>query len=473
MVTFVSPKERMAAGRSARDRMPRSAHKQLGRIERDPIPLLKLAGKGRVSSLLPLHYGRMSASPLAFLRGSAIVQAHDLAGTPHSGLTLQICGDCHLSNFGGFSVPGSAEELFDVNDFDETAVGPWEWDLKRLAASFTVAARQFGFARNAADIVRELVAAYCQRMTAYAGLGTLELWYTHTPLSHLLEEAGSLGLRDLFDRNLEHAVEHAHYVSLSRMAERSGKGWKLRDAPPTLFHLYGPASLLPADDPWAGAGNWRALMAPVYREYLQSLVPDRARLLDNFTMQDLAFKVVGVGSVGTRCLILLLTDQLGKPLFLQFKEAATSVVARYFKTRGAGSRRHAGQCVVEGQRLMQVISDPFLGWATGPGQRPLYGRQLRDMKIGAQVELFKAPMFAAYARLCGWTLARAHARNSGRALELSGYLGTGGPLGDALARYASGYADQVERDYDAFRVACREGRLIARTDADMAAEFVA
>ena len=461
---------RVAAGRKLRETTPRRSHSHLGRTDRDAVELLRISSEGRVAALVPLRYGRMLASPFAFFRGSAIVQAHDLAGTPNSGLTLQICGDCHLANFGGFATP-ERTLIFDLNDFDETAPGPWEWDIKRLCVSLVLAARQFGFGDTlGVEMVRAAVDSYARRLDEYAHMPTIALWHEQVTFERMLNLAQTERVREGVKRGIARASGRTHENVLPKFAQQIGDQWLIRDTPPTVFHVHGATTLFGPEDDWLGLGDWRTLFSPVYQSYLRSLPPDRASMLAAYTREDLAFKVVGVGSVGTRCLVLLLMDTHEQPLFLQFKEASKSVVSRFFK--GTASR-HDGRRVVEGQRLMQAASDAFLGWGSGPFGRSIYGRQLRDMKISAQFELFRADGFREYARLCGWVLARAHAKAGGCAAELVGYVGKGARLGAALVHYSTGYADQVERDYDIFRKACRDGRLEARTDADMAADFTA
>ncbi|MFJ2991120.1 DUF2252 domain-containing protein [Pandoraea sp. NPDC087047] len=461
---------RLAVGRQLRDKTPRGSHSHLGNTDRDIVALLRTSSEGRVTALVPLRYGRMLASPFAFYRGSAIVQAHDLAGTPNSGLTMQICGDCHLANFGGFATPERAL-IFDLNDFDETAPGPWEWDLKRLCASLVLSARQFGFGDTlGVEMVRTAVDTYARRLNEYAHMPTIDLWHEQITFERMLEMAGTDRVREGVKRGIARAIGRTHENVLPKFAQHVGDHWQIRDTPPTVFHVHGATTLFGPEDDWLGLGDWRTLFEPVYKSYVNSLPPDRARMLESYTQQDLAFKVVGVGSVGTRCLVLLMMDAHEQPLFLQFKEASKSVVSRFFKNV---TPRQEGRRVVEGQRLMQAASDAFLGWASGPFGRYIYGRQLRDMKVSAQFELFRADGFREYAALCGWVLARAHAKAGGRAAEMVGYIGKGMRLGEALIHYSTDYADQVERDYEVFRKACRDGRLEARTDADMAADFAA
>ncbi len=455
-------------GKALRQKVSRGAHTAVGNVDRDPIRLLEENSKGRVERLIPLRYGRMIASPFTFYRGSAIIQAHDLAGTPNSGLKLQICGDCHLSNFGGFATPERAL-LFDVNDFDETSPGPWEWDLKRLTASFVVAARHLRHgAKVADDLVFEVVNSYRDHMAEYAEMGILETWYDRITFERLLDITVDPDIQKRIRRAMERAAARTHESLLPKLTEREGDRWRILDAPPAVFHVHGEHTLFNTEDDWLRFDNPDAVIAKFYQEYVSTLAQDRRLLLSHFTLQDTAFKVVGVGSVGTRCLIQLMIDRHGKPLFLQVKQASQSVIARYFKSPAVS---HEGRRVVEGQRLMQAASDLFLGWAKGPTGRHFYVRQLRDMKFSADIELMDPNLLAAYARVCGWVLARSHAKASGMAAEISGYLGTSDRMAESMTAYSNAYADQVERDYDVFVKACRSGRLEARTDADMAADF--
>ncbi|MDR5738988.1 MULTISPECIES: DUF2252 domain-containing protein [unclassified Caballeronia] len=463
--------ERRANGRAARQRTSRGAQAMIGDVDRDPIQLLRISSERRVATLVPLRYGRMLASPFAFYRGSAIVQAHDLAGTPDSGIPIQICGDCHLANFGGFATP-ERTLIFDLNDFDETARGPWEWDLKRLTASFTVAGRHLGMGGLAADeLAYRTVESYQRHMREYAEMGVLDLWYERISFARLYDLVQTDAARRRIRRSFERASRRTHDTVLPKLADKDGDGWRIRDAPPAVFHIRSESTLIDQADEWMTLSGDRAtLLGSLMQDYTRSLTPERAALLLQFHLEDVAFKVVGVGSVGTRCVVLLFTDHHGRPLFLQLKEASTSVVARYLPQHSAKSQ-HEGQRVVHGQRLMQAASDPFLGFATGALGRTFYVRQLRDMKISVQIETFDDEALRNYAALCGWALARAHAKASGLALEISGYIGSGSRLVDALVSYGRAYADQVEKDYERFRRACRSGELQARTDADMAADF--
>jgi uncharacterized protein (DUF2252 family) len=463
-------KDRFKQGRDARKKCPRSAHAAQGKANRDPIPLIKASSEGRVRSLVELRYGRMLVSPFTFYRGNALLQAHDLAGTPNMGLVSPVCGDCHLMNFGGFATP-ERNLLFSVNDFDEVHPGPWEWDMKRLVASFLVAARDLRHGSSVEETVcHQLVGAYQETMLECAEQSTLETWYESITYDDLRAQASKSTLEHV-QRAIEKAERRTHAELLPKISERDKHGRLIiRDDLPEIFHLHNNTTLLDADDDWLRLSDWRPLFDTFMRDYRATLQADRRELLSRFNVQDLAFKVVGVGSVGTRCLVALLTDKQEFPLFLQFKEARRSVLAGYVKAKSRA--RHEGQRVVDGQRLMQSASDLFLGWTTGPSGRHFYVRQLRDMKVSAELETFDGEAFAAYGRLCGRALARAHAKSSGYAAQISGYIGKGDALADALYKYAQGYTEQNERDFERFQLACRKGRLRARSEADFAADHL-
>ncbi|MEJ0003004.1 MAG: DUF2252 domain-containing protein [Pararobbsia sp.] len=469
MNTVQSADMRRAQGRAAREKVSRKVHGAIGNVDRDPVALLEANSAGRVRRLVALRYGRMLASPFAFYRGSAVLQAHDLAGTPDSGMPIQICGDCHLVNFGGFATP-ERTLIFDVNDFDETAIGPWEWDLKRLVASLVVAGRHLGhgdaLAREFAYATAE---SYRERIAEYAQMGALEVWYQKISFEDLLNTYTDGDARRRIKRGIEKAATRTHESMLSKLAEFEDGRWQIRDVPPGVFHVKGEQSLFDPDDDLMRLAHGPETISQTYNDYLATLVSDRRELLGEFKYQDIAFKVVGVGSVGTRCLILLLVDHFDKPLFLQCKEASKSVIAQFYKHRS--SIKHQGQRVVDGQRRMQAASDPFLGWSTGPLGRHMYIRQLRDMKLSPEIEVFSAELLQHYGALCGWVLARAHAKASGCAVQIASYLGKSDAMSLALTGYAVAYAEQVEKDFETFQAACRNGRLDARTDADLAADF--
>ncbi|MEX3895830.1 DUF2252 domain-containing protein [Paraburkholderia sp. BR10954] len=461
--------EREARGRAAREHSKRSSHRAVGELHRDPIELLKRSSAERVENLVPLRYGRMAASPLAFLRGSAILQAHDLSKVHDSGLSMPICGDGHLMNFGGFATP-ERQLVFDLNDFDEVSIGPFEWDLKRLCASLVVAARQMRLSRGTAEsLVMTAVGSYRDRVAQYAQFGALDLWYDRITFDRMAEIALTPERRRAVRRAMEKAASRTHQSLLGKMASFDGTRWTIHDTPPALFHVLGANALFTAEETETyRTGNIEKMIELVWDEYRKSMSHDRRDLLDQFTRHDVVFKVAGVGSVGTRCLVVLLVDHMGEPLFLQLKEARPSVIAQFYKSPTV---KHQGERVVQGQRLLQTASDVFLGWGTGPRGRQFYFRQLRDMKLSANIELFDSDLLDGYARLCGWIMARAHAKASGQAIEISAYIGRGDQFAEALSGYASAYADQVERDYEVFIKACRAGKLEARTDEEMAAEF--
>ncbi|SDN40181.1 Uncharacterized conserved protein, DUF2252 family [Pseudomonas arsenicoxydans] len=462
--------DRLKQGKDARKKCPRNAQAETGKIKRDPLPLIKASSVGRINSLVELRYGRMLVSPFTFYRGNALLQAHDLAGTLNMGLVSPICGDSHLMNFGGFATP-ERNLLFSLNDFDEVHPGPWEWDLKRLVASFVVAARDLRHGESIEESVcREVVVSYQRTMLECAEQSALDTWYESISYDDLLKQANKATLEHV-ERAIEKAERRTHAELLPKISERDAHGRLIiRDDLPEIFHLHNNTTLLDADDDWLRLSDWRPLYDTFMRDYPGTLQADRRALLSRFHVHDVAFKVVGVGSVGTRCLVALLTDEQEFPLFLQFKEARRSVLADYVKTRS--KVRHNGQRVVDGQRLMQSASDLFLGWTTGPSGRHFYVRQLRDMKISAELETFDAQTFAAYGRVCGRALARAHAKASGQAAQISGYIGKSDALADALLKYAKSYAKQNEKDFERFQQACRKGRLQARSEADFAADHL-
>ncbi|MGA7778824.1 MAG: DUF2252 domain-containing protein [Paraburkholderia sp.] len=468
MSTIQTLAERQAAAREARQRAPRSLNSAIGNVDRDPVQLLRENSAGRVEALVPLRYGRMSVSPFTFFRGSAILQAHDLSGTSNTGIAFPVCGDAHLMNFGGFATP-ERQLVFDLNDFDEVAYGPWEWDVKRLTASLAIAGEHMGIDRaSVEDIVSTAVHEYRDRMHRYAECSTLELWHEIVSFERMLEAAATAEGRQLINRAMEKAATRTHESMLGKMAALHDGRWLIQDAPPALFHPSGPNSLLGKDKKWSDTDEWKGKLASAFDSYLQTLSSERRQLLAQFELQDIAFKVVGVGSVGTFCLVMLFVDSHGKPLFLQVKEARQSVISRYFEGDGP---THQGERVVTGQRLLQAASDSFLGWTIGPAGRQFYFRQLRDMKISAEVERMSNTILQGYARICGWALARAHAKASGKAVEIATYLGSGNRFAEALTQYAFAYAEQNQKDYDTFMRACRSGKLEARSDEDMAADF--
>ena len=459
-VVHLTPEERAARGKAARAEVPRSSHggwdAPSGRA--DPVGLLEEQAKSRVQDLVPIRYGRMLASPFAFYRGAAYLMASDLASTPRSGLIVQACGDAHVSNFGLFGSP-ERELLFDINDFDETAHGPWEWDVKRLAASLAIAGRNNGFAdKERAEVVRDAVGAYRSAMRGFAAMGNLEVWYAHARV-----EQGLPGLQTMLDKkNLKAAEKVVTKARTKDSLEAFAKLTHVVDGeiriisePPLIVPV---EELLPPDE----ANTFLETIHDLIRSYRRTLQGDRKHLLEDFRFVHLARKVVGVGSVGTRAWIVLMLGRDGQdPLFLQAKEAQASVLEPF-----VGKSRYAnhGQRVVEGQRLMQASSDIFLGWNRLAGidgvVRDFYIRQLRDWKGSWAPEAMVPQVMNVYGQMCGWTLARAHAR-SGDRIAIASYLGNSDAFDRAIASFSETYADQNERDYGALKAAVKADRIKA------------
>jgi uncharacterized protein (DUF2252 family) len=444
------PETRKAWGKSLRKACPRSGHAGpvLGQGDRDPLALIEESDRGRVESLLPIRFTRMAESAFAYFRGSAIVQAHDLKGTPTAGLTVQCCGDCHLMNFGGFATP-ERTLVFDINDFDETFPGPFEWDVKRLATSFVLAARWLAFdPADARRAVVTTVAAYRQALARFAERSVLETWYARVTMDEVFEEyADDPKILKRLKRSVELAEENTTEHVFHKITAIENGSPRITDHPPLLFHPE-PTDLDMERD-----------VRPFIDSYRATLPPDRKALFDRYRIADVAYKVVGVGSVGTRCFIALFTGIQGDHLFLQVKEARPSVLE---KLAGPNPYANNGERVVLGQRLMQSASDLFLGWTRDRNGRDFYVRQLRDMKIAPNLAGYAPGTLAAYGHLCGRVLARAHAK-AGDAAALAGYLGTTDQYDEAVADYALAYAEQVEKDYDAFRAATRAGRFPIET----------
>ena len=453
--------ERRAIGREARKIAPRASHGSWTPApdRPDPLALLRAQDDDRMADLVPIRWGRMSTSPFAFYRGSAVLMAADLAPLPRTNLTVQLCGDAHLSNFGLYGSP-ERELLFDVNDFDETLPGPFEWDLKRLAASFVLASRNNGLGE---DVARETalaaVRSYREHMTAYAEMNELDVWYSHIVADELLDmarasQAARAATKHAVNKRLK-IVEKTFAKARGRDSlQAAGKltevvdgSRRIVDQPPLVMHLK------ELDDNEALTG--------LFGQYKATLEDDRRELLERFNVVDMARKVVGVGSVGTRCIIVLLIGRdSDDPLFLQVKEAGPSVLEPYL---GRSKFVHGGHRVVAGQRLMQAASDIFLGWMTGkPAGRQFYWRQLRDMKGSIETELLKAPGLEILATLCGWTLARGHAR-SGHRIAIASYLGVSDRFERGIADFALAYANQAEKDYEALLKAIKRGKIPVET----------
>jgi len=452
-----SPAERAAAGRDARRKAPRSSHGEwappAGRP--DPVALLEGQASSRVGQLVPLRYGRMLVTPFTFYRGAAAVMAADLAGAPRSGLQAQLCGDAHLSNFGAFASP-QRELVFDVNDFDETLPGPWEWDVLRLAASFAVAGRELGFGgRERRRIVARMAASYRGTMRRLAELGNFEVWTTKTDVEAIARGwAAAAGEKETarFQRNVAKARAKDRLRALSKLTHEVDGRLRIVSEPPLIVPMQ---ELVEGGEEEVEARVLEALAA-----YRETLAADRRVLLDSYRFAEAALKVVGVGSVGTRAwIVLLLGRDDGDPLFLQVKEAQRSVLEPY---AAPSAYAHQGERVVQGQRLVQAAADVLLGWVTVAGidgeSRDYYVRQLWDMKGSARVERMDPRALNAYAEICGTTLAHAHAR-SGDRIAIAAYLGKSETFDKAMAEFAESYADQNEQDYAALQAAAADGRI--------------
>jgi len=462
-VPHLSVAERVARGKAARAEVPRASHAVLAPspTRADPVDLLERQGKSRVPELVPIRYGRMLVSPFTFYRGAAMIMANDLAGTPRSGLTVQCCGDAHLSNFGVFASP-ERRLVFDVNDFDETLPGPWEWDVKRLAASMLIAARDNGFrAKEQHRVVLDTVARYRTAMAEFASMKQLDVWYSHLDIDSVVKEFASQFKPKVVkraDKQLAKARTKDSMTAFSKLTEVVDGKPRIVDQSPLIV----PARQLASGDEFERL--W-SLLHRVLRGYRETLEFDRRVLLENFELTDLAHKVVGVGSVGTRAWIALMLGRDGQdPLFLQVKEADASVLEEFL---GPSEFSNHGERVVVGQRLMQATSDIFLGWLhvdAGLDGKPrdFYGRQLKDWKGSAEIEQMVPESMAAYGKLCGWTLARAHAR-SGDRIAIAAYLGNGDSFDRALVEFSQAYADQNERDYQELASAVKSGRITAQT----------
>ena len=459
----LSVAERVGRGKAARKDAPRSGHAAFEppSTRPDPVELLERQAKTRVPELVPIRYGRMLVSPFTFYRGAAMIMANDLSATPRSGLTVQCCGDAHLSNFGVFASP-ERRLVFDVNDFDETLPGPWEWDVKRLAASLLIAARDNGFrAKHQERIVLDTVGRYRTAMASFAGMTNLDLWYARLDTENALKEYGSQFKAKLVKRtkkDLAKARTKDSTMAFSKLTHVVDGQARIIDQPPLIVPI---EQLAPGED----RDELFERLREVVSGYRETLDVDRRVLLEQFHLTDFAGKVVGVGSVGTRAWIALLLGRDGQdPLFLQIKQAEASVLEEFLSPSEFSNH---GRRVVVGQRLMQATSDIFLGWlhaiAGRDGQAgDYYVRQLKDWKGSAEIEKMDPKAMATYGTLCGWTLARAHAR-SGDRIAIASYLGKGDRFDRALVEFSKAYAGQNERDYQALNAAVDSGKIEART----------
>jgi uncharacterized protein (DUF2252 family) len=398
----------------------------------------------------------MAVSPFTFFRGAAIIQARDLANAPVSGITLQACGDCHLLNFGGFASPERVL-VFDINDFDETFPGPWEWDIKRLGASLILAARDRSFSKTvASQAARAAAASYRERMSEFAEMKVLDTWYASVSIDALEEyfrKDPDILVR--LSQKQKQARSRTSEAVIPKLTGVVNGRRMIKDNPPVIYHFQEYA-----EDVERGHAKF-------IEQYKKSLQADKQQLFERYRLEDSAIKVVGVGSVGTRCFLALLLADQDDPLFLQVKEARRSVLE---SPRGKSRYEHQGLRVVEGQRVMQGASDIFLGWASSKNH-DYYLRQFRDMKVSAEVETFRPSTLVAYATMCGWALARAHAK-AGDSAMIAGYLGSTDQFDTDLAKYAEEYADQAERDFEAFQKAIRSGRLSTEPEKNAGLEFL-
>ena len=460
-----TPAERAARGKTARAEVPRERHAEFdpGADRPDPIGLLEQQAKSRVPELVPVRWGRMMASPFAYYRGAALPMASDLATTPVTGLAVQACGDAHLSNFGVFGSP-ERRLMFDVNDFDETLPGPWEWDVKRLAASLEIAARSNGYpGKQRREIAQAAVAQYRQAMRTFARMTNLDVWYARADVEQLRAQFDAqlkAQQRKRLDKGLAKARTRDSMQEVAKLTRMVDGRPRIISDPPLIVPV---GELLPAE---ADQAAFKAELTALIRTYRRTLETDRRFLLEQFEFCDMARKVVGVGSVGTRCwIVLMLGRDDADPLFLQVKEAEESVLSRFV---GASRYANQGQRVVAGQRLMQAASDIFLGWQrVGAGldgqPRDFYVRQLRDWKFSIDIETMLPAGLRMYGMLCGWTLARAHAR-SGDRIAIAAYLGGSDAFERAVTQFASAYADQSERDYQSLVSAVAAGRITAERE---------
>jgi uncharacterized protein (DUF2252 family) len=446
-----SRKEQHIRGKLIRNACPRASHKKWKAVKDrpDPVSLIEKANVGRLPELIPIRHGRMAVSPFTFYRGAAAIMASDLATTPSSGIRVQCCGDAHLSNFGGFATP-ERRVIFSINDLDETLPAPFEWDLKRLTASFVVASRNNEFKESdARDMALACARSYRNHMVEFSQMSALELWSFSLQADMLVANIKDAAFRNRAIRRLTKASASSVADDIfPKLADSVGNSHVIRDQLPIIFHM-------PGHTP----GEIAEVVRSTFSRYRESLSPASRVLLDRYKIEDAAIKVVGVGSVGTWCWVLLMMDNGGTPLFLQVKEANASVLEPY---AGRSVYSNHGERVVNGQRLIQPYSDIFLGWMQGTGEfkKHFYCRQLRDIKIKILVETFGRKEMELYADWCGHAMALSHAR-SGDANLISGYLGKSGVFDEALASFSISYANQNENDYHAFKRAIRDKRLKA------------
>jgi uncharacterized protein (DUF2252 family) len=441
--------ELIARGESLRRKCPRNSHAvwKPPMDRPDPVELVKEGNKGRIPELVPIRHGRMIQSPFTYYRGAALAMAVDLGNLPVTGARVQACGDAHLGNFRIFATP-ERRVIFDIHDLDETLPAPWEWDVKRLTTSFVIAARNNGLSeKRANDAVLTCVRSYREHMAEFSEMRALEVWYHSLDADKLVEAVEDTELRGRAKKRLAKAkAQHTLEYDFPKLADATSESPSIRDNPPLIYHWHE-----------RGSEDFDAAVQEAFVKYRATLSDDRRVLLDHYELRDITIKVVGVGSVGTFCAVMLLMAGEHDPLFLQVKQASESVLEPY---AGKSVYSNHGERVVRGHRLMQSASDVFLGWTEGRFGRQFYIRQLRDAKIKFAIETFDSAELNLFAQWCGWTLARAHAR-SGEPAVITGYLGEGDVFDEAIAAFAVAYADQSEQDHTTLTKAVRAGKLEA------------
>jgi uncharacterized protein (DUF2252 family) len=437
-------KEKYAIGKDLRNKTHRSEHAAWKAPKNRPSvkQMIDLSNYDRLPDLIPVRHFRMSGSPFVFYRATASIMARDLSSTPTSGITVQTCGDCHLMNFGGFATP-ERHIVMDINDFDETLPGPWEWDVKRLATSFALAGREKNLGKNGTDeIVMALIAGYQNALEQFANMPFLDLWYMKFDLEQIARDQKNGEVIERLEKTLAKGRKQTHDKVFYKMTSDNMGQFSITEQPPLILHPF----------------NLKESMEMIkyfFEQYKGTMQPDRRLLFDQYHITDVALKVVGVGSVGTRCYIALMLNDNNEPLFLQVKEARQSVLEPY---TNQSEYQHHGERIVHGQRLMQSASDIFLGWTTGPQGRHFYVRQLRDKKIAPSVETMNKNVLTIYARFCGQVLAKAHCKTNQGAV-ICGYIGKGDNFASAITQFANLYADQTEKDFEDFTKAIRSGEL--------------
>jgi Uncharacterized protein conserved in bacteria (DUF2252) len=447
-------KDRYEAGRALREKCPREAHAEYKvdwRGREDPIKLLIRSSKGRIERLLPIRYGRMQVTPFTFLRGAAVIMAADLAETPTTGYAVQSCGDCHVLNFGAFATP-ERNVIFDINDFDETFPAPWEWDLKRLAASFAVASRNNGHKRSdGIAAATRMAQCYRDRLFELSEMRTLDSWYSFLDYKEIFDTMTDRRLRKIRKENLAKALSRDARDEFIKLGHVVGSVPRIKDQPPLIYHEEG-----------AGTPEYKKRQLRSVELYRESLSIERRVLFDRYELVDNAIKVVGIGSVGTTCAIGLFYAAEGDPLFLQVKEARASVLEPYSQF---DNHETNGARVVHGQRIMQAASDLFLGHYVSETNRHFYVRQLRDVKVKPLVEMYSPGNMLGFATICGWALARAHSR-SGDPTILAGYIGKGNAFPKAIGAFANTYMEQNEADHERLKEAIKNGVVEAEIELD-------